>query len=96
MPASSEIERKRKGWPYGSEGAQSMSNFLFSFIPFNLPLLLKINLKAKTLHCSLKRFTCNVNFHCYYKESTPKKYEVVVAPKLHDIFLSESPAPSMS
>lgn len=42
MPASSVIERKRKGWPNGSEGDQSMNNFLFSFIPFNLPLLLKI------------------------------------------------------
>lgn len=41
MPASSVIERKRKGWPNGSEGDQ-MNNFLFSFIPFNLPLLLKI------------------------------------------------------
>lgn len=33
---------------------------------------------------------CNVNFLCYYKESTPKKCEMVVASQLHYIFLSLS------
>lgn len=63
MPASSEIEKKRKGWPYGSEGAQSMSNFLFSFIPFNLPLLLKIE-KFKSEDTTL--FPEKVHLQCEF------------------------------
>lgn len=47
MPASSDIERDRKDCPNGSKGAQSMNNSLFSLIPFNLPLLLKIEEEFK-------------------------------------------------
>lgn len=73
-----------------------LSRKFIQFSSFNLSLLLKIEGRFKrkekkdTTFLPEKADTCAVDFRCYYKENTPEKCKMDVAPKFCIIFLSQN------